>query len=168
MRIGIISDTHDNHRSVRRAIEIFTEGGIACILHAGDMTAPATAALFADFGVGARHDRFIAVMGNCDADRVSLRGTIEAFGGEAHESCFDGQLDGRTVFMAHKPSSVRPAIDSQAYDLVVYGHTHHQDTHRVGRTLIVNPGAARDWMTAEGHVAIVDLADLSVTFEPLR
>ncbi len=163
MRIGIISDTHDNHRGVRRAIEIFAEGGVECVLHAGDMTAPATAALFTEL----RRCRFVAVMGNCDADRVSLRGTIEAFGGEAYESCFDGSIDGRTVFMAHIPHSVRRAADSQAYDLVVYGHTHHQDVHRVGKTLIVNPGSARNWMAADGHVAIVDLADMSVTFESL-
>jgi predicted phosphodiesterase len=34
MRIGILSDTHDNHRGVRRAIEIFTERGVECVLHA--------------------------------------------------------------------------------------------------------------------------------------
>lgn len=159
MRIGIISDTHDNHRNVRRAIEIFNEQAVECVLHAGDITAPSTASLFAELG----GSRFVAVMGNCDADRLSLRSAIEAFAGEAHESRFDGSIDGKAVYMAHIPQAVKHAIDSQAYDLVVYGHTHHQDIGRVGRTLIVNPGAARNWMGDGGHVLIVELSDMSVT-----
>lgn len=163
MRIGIVSDTHDSHRSVRKAIEIFNERGTECVFHAGDMTGAGTARLFAQL----RSSRFVAVMGNCDVDRVSLRKAVEAFGGEAYESSFDGQVDGRAVYMAHIPHAVHRVADSQAYDLIVYGHTHYQDVHRVGKTLIVNPGAARNWMAADGHVAIVDSADMSVTFESL-
>ena len=163
MRIGILSDTHDNHRSVRRAIDIFYEQGVEYVLHAGDMTQSSTASLFAEL----RGRRFIAVMGNCDADRLSLRSAIEAFGGDIYESCFDGQIDDKAVYMAHIPHSVKRAIDSQAYDLVVYGHTHRPDIHRVGKTLIVNPGATRSWMTEVGHVLIVDLSDMSATSESL-
>jgi putative phosphoesterase len=163
MRIGIVSDTHDNRRNVRRAIEIFNEQGTEYVLHAGDMTQASTASLFAEL----RNGRFIAVMGNCDADRVSLRSAIEVFGGDFHESSFDGEIDGRTVYMAHIPHSVMRAVDSQAYDLVVYGHTHHQDIHRVGKTLIVNPGATRNWMTETPHALIVDLSDMTVTSESL-
>ncbi|HPC96803.1 MAG TPA: YfcE family phosphodiesterase [Sedimentisphaerales bacterium] len=163
MRIGIISDTHDNHRNVRRAIEIFNEQAVEYVLHAGDMTAPSTASLFAAL----RGSRFIAVMGNCDADRLSLRSAIEAFAGEAHESCFDGAIDGQAVYMSHIPHAAKQAIDSGAYDLVVYGHTHHPDIHRVGRTLIVNPGAARNWMGQGGQVLIVDLSDMNVTAQSL-
>jgi putative phosphoesterase len=163
MRIGIISDTHDNHRGVRKAIEIFNEQAVEYVLHAGDMTGPSTASLFAEL----RGSRFVAVMGNCDADRVSLKGAIQTFGGDVYESGFDGEIDGKAVYMAHIPHSVKHAADSQAYDLVVYGHTHHQDIHRVGKTLIVNPGAARNWMAEGGHVAIVDLSDMSITSESL-
>lgn len=163
MRIGIISDTHDNQRNVRRAIEIFNEQAVQFVLHAGDMTGPSTASLFA----GLCGSRFVAVMGNCDADRLSLRSAIEAFAGQAHESHFDGSIDGKGIYMAHIPQAVKHAVDNQAYDLVVYGHTHRQNAHRVGRTLIVNPGAARNWMGDGGCVLIVDLSDMSVTAQSL-
>jgi uncharacterized protein len=163
MRVGIISDTHDNHRAVRRAVEVFNEQGVDYVLHAGDMARPATASLFAEL----RGSQFIAVMGNCDVDHVSMKATIQSFGGDYYESGFDGEILDKAVYMAHIPHSVKQAADSQKYDLVVYGHTHHQDIHRVGRTLIVNPGAARNWMTETGHVIIVDLADMSVISQPL-
>jgi uncharacterized protein len=163
MRIGIISDTHDNHRNVSRAIEIFNEQKTAYVLHAGDMTRAATASLFA----GLEDCRFIAVMGNCDADRESLRGAVQLFGGDFHESSFDGAVGDKAVYMAHIPHAVKRAIDSQAYDLVVYGHTHRQDIHRVGKTLVLNPGATRNWMTEIARVLIVDLSDMSVTSEAL-
>lgn len=163
MRIGIISDTHDNHRGVRTAIDVFNEKSVDYVLHAGDMARPSTASLFAEL----RGSRFIAVRGNCDVDHASMKGVIQAFGGDYHESAFDGEIDDKAIYMAHIPHSVKQAADSQAYDLVVYGHTHHQDIHRVGKTLIINPGAARNWMTETGHVIIVDLADMSTISELL-
>ena len=37
MKIGIISDTHDAHRNVLRAIEIFNDRAVEYVFHAGDM-----------------------------------------------------------------------------------------------------------------------------------
>lgn len=164
MRIGIISDTHDQHRNVRTAIEIFTAEGAECVLHGGDITGPATASLFAEFSGG----RLIAVLGNCDAERASLRAAIEATGGEVHDRTYEGRLDGQAVFMTHVPHGLARVVSSGQYDLVVYGHTHRQDIRKVGRTLVVNPGAARSWMGDPPEVVIVDLAEMTTTTHPLR
>lgn len=163
MRIGIISDTHDQHRNVRKAIEVFKAEGVECVLHAGDITGPATASLFAELsGAG-----LIAVFGNCDAERVSLRAAIEATGGEVHDRTYEGRLDGQAVYMTHVPQGLDRVVTSGRYDLVVYGHTHCQDVRKVGRTLIVNPGAARNWMGDPPEIVIVDLADVTATTHPL-
>jgi hypothetical protein len=42
------------------------------------------------------------------------------------------------------------------YDLVIYGHTHKAETHRVGETLVINPGEATDWLTGRGQVVVLD------------
>ena len=155
MRIGIISDTHNYHHHVHRAIAIFQAQGVECILHAGDITACSTASLFAELS----GSRLIAVFGNCDTERVSLRATIEAFGGEIHDRIYDGQVDGKAVYMTHIPHGINQVVASGTHDLVIYGHTHRQDIQRVGKTLIVNPGA--------GETVIVDFADMSTTTESL-
>jgi uncharacterized protein len=36
MKIGIISDTHDDIENVQKAIEIFNGERVNCVIHAGD------------------------------------------------------------------------------------------------------------------------------------
>ncbi len=164
MRIGIISDTHDQQHNVRKAIELFRSQGVECVLHAGDITRPTTISLFGELP----GSRLTAVFGNCDGDRLALRTVVEAIGGEIHDRTYSGRIDDRAIYMTHVPDGLNHVISSGKYDLVVYGHTHRQDIRREGRTLVVNPGAARNWMGEDAHVAIVDLADMSATAELLR
>ncbi len=163
MRIGIVSDTHDHHQNVLKAIEIFRKHEVQAVLHAGDMITATTAQLFSELtGV-----RFIAVFGNCDTDRHTLRSTVESFGGEIHEGVFRGPVDGKMVCMAHTPHGVQQSAESGRYDLVIYGHTHRDDIRQIGKTMIVNPGEATDSKTGLGQVIVLDTADLSVAIEPL-
>ncbi|MGE5296600.1 MAG: YfcE family phosphodiesterase [Solirubrobacterales bacterium] len=164
MQIGIISDSHDHRINVMKAIEIFAERGIQCVLHAGDIVAPFAAKAFAKLtGV-----KFIAVYGNNDGEKLNLRRAIEGFGGEIHEYCYKGELANRKVYMTHTDHNVEEVVASQKYDLLVYGHTHEQDIRVVGRTMVINPGESTDWFTGSGHVVILDLKDMSHTVEPLR
>jgi putative phosphoesterase len=96
-----------------------------------------------------------------------LQATVESFGGEIHEGDYQGRLDGKMVCMAHTPVAIRRAAESGQYDLIVYGHTHHDDIRQVGKTLIVNPGEATDSKTGFGQIVILDTADLSLAVEPL-
>ncbi len=163
MRIGIVSDTHDNRRNVMQAIEIFRRSAAQYILHAGDIVAPFTTKAFGEL----RSAKFIAVFGNNDGEKLMLKRTVEGFGGEIHEYCYKGELDGRKICMMHVDHLAEETVRSQMYDLVIYGHTHHPDIRRQGRTLVVNPGEATDWITGTGHVVIVDLKDMSHKVEPL-
>lgn len=163
MRIGIISDTHDQQRNVRKAIDVFQTQGVECVLHAGDITRPTTIGLFAELPAS----RLIAVFGNCDTDRLALRSVVEAIGGEIHDRTYTGRVDDRAIYMTHIPDGLNHVVGSGKHDLVVYGHTHKQEIHRVGKTLVVNPGAARNGMGEDAHVVIVDLADMTTTTELL-
>lgn len=163
MRIGIISDTHDHRKHVMQAIEIFRRHGVGYVLHGGDIVAPFTAKAFGELGVA----KFIAVFGNNDGEKLLLKRAVEGFGGEIHEYCYKGQIDGRKICMMHTDHLAEDAVKSQLHDLVIYGHTHHPDLRREGRTLVVNPGEATDWITGSSHVVIVDLKDMTHTVEPL-
>jgi len=39
MKIGVISDTHDNLPLIEKAVKIFNEKGVKLVLHAGDYVA---------------------------------------------------------------------------------------------------------------------------------
>jgi predicted phosphodiesterase len=40
MRIGIMSDTHDNMPQIKKAVRLFNERGVVHVIHAGDFTSP--------------------------------------------------------------------------------------------------------------------------------
>jgi putative phosphoesterase len=144
-------------------VEIFKQHQVKYVLHAGDIIAPFAARPFGHMeGV-----KFIAVFGNNDGERLQLKRTVESFGGEIHEYCYKGELAGRKVCMVHTDHMVEELAASQMHDLVIHGHTHHAETRRVGRTLIINPGEATDALTGSARVVILDLDAMSPTVEPL-
>ncbi|OHB61840.1 MAG: hypothetical protein A2Y76_07425 [Planctomycetes bacterium RBG_13_60_9] len=163
MKIGIISDTHDNRRNTARAVEIFRRHSVEYVFHAGDIVAPFTTLAFAELV----DVKFIAVYGNNDGEKLHLKDVVEGFGGEIHEYCYKGELAGNKIYMTHTDHNIEEVARSQMYDLVVHGHTHRQDIRRLGRTLIVNPGEATDWITGAGHAVVLDLDDMSHIIEPL-
>lgn len=157
MKIGIISDTHDAHQGVLKAIEILKQHKVEYVLHAGDIVSPFTAKAFSDLG-GAK---FIAVFGNNEGEKLFLASTIEEFGGEIYEYAYKGTLGGKKIFMTHVPTTIEEIARSGEYDLVIYGHTHKQDIRKVGDTLVVNPGEATDWLTGKSTMVILELDDMS-------
>lgn len=156
MKIGIISDSHDSHAGVLKAVEIFKEEKVDYILHAGDIVSPFTARAFANV----ENATFIAVFGNNDGEKLFLASTIQSFGGQIHENVLNIEIDGKKIFMTHVPSTIEDVIASGHYDLVIYGHTHRQDIRKVGNTLVINPGESTDWITGKSSVVILDLSDM--------
>jgi hypothetical protein len=136
MKVGIITDTHDLHDILQKAIEVFSEHRVDCILHAGDITSPSSADALASID----HARFIGVFGNCDSDKSSLEGVVRCQQGEIHRGTYKGNIADKKLLMAHEPRALGDMPITGDYDLIVYGHTHIQDIHRQGNTLIVNPG----------------------------
>ena len=157
MKIGIISDSHDHHLNVLKAVEVFNEHKVSYILHAGDIVSPFTATAFSKVE-GAK---LIAVFGNNDGEKIILKREFDSFGGEIYEDCYKGEIAGRKIFMTHRPSIVDEMAASGKFDLVIYGHTHKQDIRKSGDTLIINPGESTDWLMEKSAVVILRPDDMS-------
>lgn len=149
MKIGIISDSHENMPAIGRAVALFNGEGVDLVLHAGDIISPITAGEFT-----ALEARMIAVFGNNDGERFYLKEKFSPFA-EIHERKWEGDLGGRKVLLIHEPDLL-PALEaSGAYDVIVYGHTHKAEV-RKGRALVINPGECGGWITGRRTVAILD------------
>ena len=70
MQIGIISDSHDHHSNVLRAIEIFNESNVEYVLHAGDIVSPFTAKAFADLRIAKFIETVVAIQSFFDVSCV--------------------------------------------------------------------------------------------------
>jgi putative phosphoesterase len=160
MLLGVVSDTHGNLRTTRQAVARLADLEVAAVLHCGDIVGPEVISLFAAWPTH-------FVFGNCDHEPAELRQAIRDAGQTCHERCGELTLEGKEIALLHGDDSRRfdDLVESGAYDLVCYGHTHHYEHHRVGRTLVLNPGALH---RANPHsFAVVDLGEMSVRKIPL-
>jgi len=150
MKIGLISDTHENMTKIRRAVELFNREKVEVVLHAGDIISPITADHFQGL-----NSRFIGVFGNNDGDRLYLRQRFRRIG-KIHVDKYEGRLGGKRFLLIHQPDMLEPLAASGAYDVIVYGHTHRWEISRHGGTLVINPGEAGGWITGKATVVLLD------------
>ncbi len=141
MKIGLISDTHGYLDP--RVHDIFA--GVSHILHGGDIgydeiifelqsIAPVT-----------------AVLGNNDGG-LHYRETEVV-------TLAEKKLLVHHILVPRAPHSViREAIDREAPDVVVFGHSHQPHNEVIGRTLYVNPGyAGKPRFRLERSVALLHI-----------
>lgn len=77
MKLGIISDTHDDVNNVREAIEIFNREGVQYVIHAGDYVFPGIVMEFKRLNA-----KLIGVLGNNDGEKGHLLKSFLEIGGE--------------------------------------------------------------------------------------
>ena len=138
MKLGVMSDSHDNIPNVKRAVALFNEIGVDLVVHAGDFIAPFAIDPLADL--------------NC---RVVLAKKFESIG-EVHPNLASTSLGDTTIAVMHYPELAIPIANSGDYDIVVYGHTHKIDIQKE-KSLLLNPGETGGWTTGKATVVVVNL-----------
>jgi hypothetical protein len=155
MKIGVLSDTHDNLVAIAAAIRYFEEARVEAVLHAGDYVAP-----FALKRLLQSRLRVYGVFGNCDGERAGLAKLLpEITDGPRHL-----ELGGKKVCLVHNDKLLTHE-HFEASDIIVCGHTHEPKVERKEGVLIVNPGECAGWLTGRGTVAVIDTDTLSADIE---
>jgi hypothetical protein len=153
MKLGIISDTHDRLELIGRAVEALNKEDVDLVLHAGDFVSPFTAEKFRTLKA-----RMVAVFGNNDGDKAFLRKKYAEVGAEikGHFTIIDA--DGMKVGLLHGDDQalLEALRDSEAFDALIYGHTHKVSINRHGRTLLVNSGEVCGYLSSRATIVILD------------
>jgi putative phosphoesterase len=154
MKIGIISDTHDNLPQIKKAVEIFNREKVELVLHAGDFVSPFTFLEFKNLSCPLK-----GVFGNNDGDKLYLQEKFKGIG-EIYPAPYQVNINQKNIIILHKEKLIDALAESQKFEVIIYGHTHRTDLHKIGKTLIINPGECGGWLSGKSTIALLDLANL--------
>jgi hypothetical protein len=160
MKVGIISDTHDNLDAIKKAVEFFNYEKVELVLHAGDYIAPFTAKIFSELGV-----EIIGIYGNNDGEKLGLRKAYERIA-EIHDYAHEVKIDKKKLLITHYPDTVDALLGY--YDVVIYGHTHKVDYRKKNGKIILNPGECCGYLSGRKTVAILDTERMEVVIKELK
>jgi hypothetical protein len=131
MKIAIISDTHDNFATLKRAVDWVKSQKIKLIIHCGDVSKED----MLKEALGDFNGRIFLSRGNCDIDdfkSIPKSKMFEEFG--------EIKLVDKKIAFSHFSKIAQGLAISKKYDLVFYGHSHKPWIEKIGKTKLVNPG----------------------------
>lgn len=162
MKLGVMSDTHNNEANARQALEIMRERGVERIIHCGDITGPNIVALFDGWQVD-------FVQGNIDRDLDSLRGAVAELGQANFWWKLTTEIGGVKVAAVHGHDGplLKELIRSGNYRYVFHGHSHLRRDEVIDGTRVINPGALGGKRPQTRSLCIIDLDENDVEFVTL-
>ncbi len=159
MKIGLISDTHNNLKSTKEALILFERLDVDKIYHLGDLVSPDVAEMFPE--------ESYFLVGNCDSRE--LKDFLDENDYNFSNS-YDHEYDGKRFFFIHGDNRLflNRMINDGLFDCVIHGHTHTRKNRKRNSTLVVNPGALRDGtISVNKTVCVLDTESLDVDFHKI-
>jgi putative phosphoesterase len=153
MKVGILSDTHNDSAMTARALQEFRRRGVNRLFHCGDLTSAEMVPQFAGFEV-------IFVRGNMDRhQKKAVKRAIAAQAGAEWLGKGDEvELEGKRIAITHGDrEGVFETLLFAEPDYLFTGHTHRRRDERLGPTRIINPGAVGGVQYEQRSIAILDL-----------
>ncbi len=164
MKIGIISDTHDQIDRITKAVSVFQNHEIHQVFHCGDVTSLASIQWFCEFQIALS-------FGNGDFLTGEMNQFLKACNPKNQTGYqVETELFGKRIGMTHShlPDVLDKMIETQSYDYIFFGHTHIRSSRLMGKTRLINPGATGGLMKQTPSVCILDLAKDIVLFEEME
>lgn len=141
MKIAVLSDIHDDKKTLSSVLDQIARQDIKMIFALGDYVS------FTNFKRLAQTDLpIVAVFGNMDKSQEK----IESWVREANKDITlrremnRVKVDSRNIALTHFPEIAEKLLKSGMYDAVFFGHTHQAEQRFDEKTLVANPGAVKD------------------------
>ncbi len=162
MKIGLISDTHDNIPTCNKLIPYFL-GKIEVLIHCGDIISTFMKRVFVplyDKGV-----KMYGVLGNNDGEKSGL---MEILGPimDLTPDFYELELDNKHFLVVHHlpESLIQSLASSNKFDYIIKGHIHEKRNEKMGKTRVINPGEACGYLSGTASIAILDTELDTVTY----
>ncbi len=153
MRIGVVSDTHNNLKNVRQIVDIFNDQAVDRVIHTGDISQPKTLDVFASLNAP-----LFGVFGNNDQEREDLERAVARHGFTFQDPPLFLNWASREIIVVHDPLEFDGHLAQQ--DLALHGHTHRYRLEQAERQTVFNPGECAGMMQGRNAVGVVDLVSM--------
>lgn len=154
MRIGVVSDTHNNMPNVQKIVQLFNQLEVDRVIHTGDITQAKTLEVFAHLKMPLH-----GVYGNNDLERETLESAVCRYGFEFVDPPLHLTLDERQLTIVHDPKDLQ-IMECSDWDLALHGHTHIKTIVYEQQRLTFNPGECAGLIEGYNAIGVVDLSDL--------
>jgi len=156
MRIGVVSDTHNNLKNIEKIIALFNEEEISLVIHTGDIANASSFEHFSKLKVD-----FIGVYGNNDRNEIGLKEVADKYNFQFQEPPKIINLCNKNIAIFHEPDQIKKfLIENKKIDLVLHGHTHRYRNEIEHNILFYNPGESAGMQEGKNAIGIIDLLSL--------
>ena len=153
MKVGVLSDTHDDETNLRVALDAYRQQRITQLIHCGDMIGPEIVGQLKGFQV-------IYVDGNMDRESGEIYRRLREL--DPHSvvlPTFEGEIADVSIAVTHGDdlAELNRVIRSGIHRFVFTGHTHRRRDETIGPTRVFNPGALGGLQFESRSYGVVDL-----------
>lgn len=150
MRIGVISDSHDNLNHLKRVVDIFNkEQKVDFVVHCGDICSPFSVNILNKLTC-----EYVGVFGNNDGETLGIH---KLSGGRFVKPPLLKLINDKKIVVFHE-GDISELVD-ESVDYVLFGHTHNPLIKFKNNQIILNPGSLSGYMTENSTYAIIDLKE---------
>ncbi len=156
MKIGVVSDTHNNLKNIEIIINLFNDIKVPIVIHTGDISNANTLEQFSKL-----NSKLIGVYGNNDRNESGLKEVAERNNFQFQEPPRRLSLLDREIVIFHEPDNIEQfLLENKHTNVVLYGHTHRYENSIKNGVLFFNPGESAGIQKGSNAIGILDLTNL--------
>lgn len=155
MHIGVVSDTHNNAKNIKKIIKLFNEEEVSLVIHTGDIASARSLEIFNKLNCN-----LIGVYGNNDRNEPGIEEIASKYNFEFQAPPKLLFLENRTIAVFHEPEYIDNFLLSNEVDLVLHGHTHRYRNEIIQGVLFFNPGESAGMQKGRNAIGIINLKTL--------
>ena len=156
MKIGVVSDTHNNLKNIEIIINLFNEIKVPIVIHTGDISNANTLEQFSKL-----NSKLIGVYGNNDRNELGLEEVAQKNKFQFQDPPRKLSLLDREIVIFHEPDKIDQFLSENKFiDVVLYGHTHRYENNTKKGVLFFNPGESAGMQKGSNAIGILDLKNM--------
>ena len=140
MKIGVVSDTHNNLKNIETIINLFNDEKVSLVIHTGDISNANSLEKFSQLKC-----ELIGVYGNNDRNELGIKEVALKNGFNFQEPPRKLSLNHREIAIFHEPDNIDQfLLENKGINVVLFGHTHRYENNikneKVRTNMNINPG----------------------------